>query len=131
MVMTDIANEPDDQMSLVRFLVYANRLRCRRSDRHDLDVDEAQGAARTSSERSSMRTARCSRTCEARRGFPSVESLRAVIVEGQSAYGMAAVGPDKMSAGADLILQRARSDRIPGPCGCLRGAGPTRWRRHC
>jgi len=23
-VMTDIANEPDDQMSLVRFLVYAN-----------------------------------------------------------------------------------------------------------
>ena len=25
-VMTDIANEPDDQMSLVRFLVYANQL---------------------------------------------------------------------------------------------------------
>ena len=24
-VMTDIANEPDDQMSMVRFLVYANR----------------------------------------------------------------------------------------------------------
>ena len=25
MVMTDIANEPDDQMSMVRFLVYSNQ----------------------------------------------------------------------------------------------------------
>ena len=47
-------------------------------------------------------------------GFPSAESLKAVIASGQPAYGMAAVGPDKMSAGAELIIQAAaKSDARP------------------
>ena len=45
-VLTDIANEPDDQMSMVRFLVYANQLRRRGPGRDDVDVDAQQGAAR-------------------------------------------------------------------------------------
>ena len=47
-------------------------------------------------------------------GFPSGESLRGVVVAGQPAYGMAAVGPDKSSEGADLIVRSAeKSDARP------------------
>ena len=113
-VMTDIANEPDDQMSLVRFLVYAT----------DYDVE---GLIATTSTwmkhkvRPDVIRAVLDAYGEVRPqlakhadGFPSVESLRAVIVEGQSSYGMAAVGPDKQSAGADLILRAAeRPDPRP------------------
>ena len=44
-VMTDIANEPDDQMSMVRFLVYSNQFDVEGLDRDDVDVDEEQGPA--------------------------------------------------------------------------------------
>ena len=39
-VMTDIANEPDDQMSLVRFLLYSNQFDVEGARRHHLDLDE-------------------------------------------------------------------------------------------
>ena len=47
-------------------------------------------------------------------GFPAAAALRAVVVPGQPGYGMEAVGPDKMSAGAELILRAAeRADARP------------------
>ena len=47
-------------------------------------------------------------------GFPTADALRAVIVPGQPGYGMAAVGPDKMTPGAALILTAAeKSDPRP------------------
>ena len=45
-VLTDIANEPDDQMSLVRLLLYSNQLELEGLVATDLDVDEADGATR-------------------------------------------------------------------------------------
>jgi len=39
--------------------------------------------------------------------FPAASALRAVVAPGQPSYGMAAVGPDKASPGADLILKAA------------------------
>jgi len=40
-------------------------------------------------------------------GFPSVESLRAVVKAGQAGYGMAAVGEGKATTGSDLVLRAA------------------------
>ena len=61
-VMTDIANEPDDQMSLVRFLVYSNQF-----DVEGLVATTSTwmktGPGPTSSSPSSTPTRRCSRTC--------------------------------------------------------------------
>jgi hypothetical protein len=106
-VMTDIASEPDDQMSMVRFLVYANQFdveglvattstwmknRVRPDVLHTL-VD-AYDEVRASLLRHEP-------------GFPSADALRAVIAAGQPGYGMAAVGPSKMSPGAELILRAA------------------------
>ncbi len=44
-VLSDIGNEPDDQMSLVRLLLYSNETRARGAGRHHLDVAEGEGAA--------------------------------------------------------------------------------------
>jgi hypothetical protein len=106
-VMTDIANEPDDQMSMVRFLVYSNHF-------------DVEGLIATTSTwmRNKVRPDVIRTLIEAydqvrprllqhQPGFPSAESLRAVVVSGQPAYGMAAVGSDKMTAGAELILKAA------------------------
>src|SRR5262249_27708984 len=39
--------------------------------------------------------------------YPTADALRAIVVSGQPSYGMEAVGPDKMSAGAELIIKAA------------------------
>src|SRR5919109_5149797 len=99
-VMTDIANEPDDQMSMVRFLVY--------SDQFDVE-----GLIATTSTWMKNRVRPDviltlidayeqvrPRLLEHRDGFPSADALRAVVSAGQPGYGMAAVGRDQMSRGA-------------------------------
>ena len=113
-VMTDIANEPDDQMSLVRFLVYANHF-------------DVEGLVATTSTwmKNTVRPDVIHavvdayeqvqpRLAEHESGFPLAAALRAVITPGQPAYGMAAVGVGKTSAGAALILRSAgRNDPRP------------------
>ena len=113
-VMTDIANEPDDQMSLVRFLVYANQF-------------DVEGLIATTSTWMKNRVrpdvihtlldayGRVQPNLQShQRGFPSADTLRAVVVAGQPGYGMAAVGADRMSAGAELIVGAAdRADSRP------------------
>jgi hypothetical protein len=106
-VMTDIANEPDDQMSMVRFLVYSNQF-------------DVEGLVATTSTwmkdrvRPDVLQALVSAYDEVRptlsqheTGFPTADALRPVIATGQPGYGMAAVGPDKMTPGAELILKAA------------------------
>jgi hypothetical protein len=109
-VMTDIANEPDDQMSMVRFLVYSNHFDVegliattstwmKNKVRPDVirTLIEAYGTVR-------------SRLLEHEPGFPTAEALNAVVVSGQPGYGMPAVGAGKSSAGADLIVNAAATD---------------------
>jgi hypothetical protein len=121
-VMTDIANEPDDQMSMVRFLVYANQF----------DV-EGLIAATSTWMRQRVRPDVIRAVVGAyeqvrpsllahQPGFPSADALREVIVSGQPSYGMAAVGPDKMSDGATLIL-RAADKADPRPLWVLAWGG--------
>ncbi len=121
-VMTDIANEPDDQMSMVRFLVYSNQF-------------DVEGLIATTSTwmKTKVRPDVIRMLVDAyeqvrpnllrhQPGFPTADALRAVTVTGQPGYGMRAAGPEKMSPGADLIL-RAAAKPDPRPLWVLAWGG--------
>jgi hypothetical protein len=113
-VLTDIGNEPDDAQSLVRFLVYAN-------------VFEVEGLIATTSTwlRDGVQPERIRGHIDAygevrdnlsrhADGYPTVESLDAVVRTGQPAYGMEAVGEGLHSPGSDLIIEAVdRADERP------------------
>ncbi|MEO8562254.1 MAG: nucleoside hydrolase-like domain-containing protein [bacterium] len=113
-VLTDIANEPDDQMSLVRLLVYSNQV----------DIEGLVASTSTWMKRA-VRPDVIRQVIDAyaqvqpnlllhASGFPSADSLRRLVTSGQPGYGMAAVGSDKMSPGAALIIRAAdRADARP------------------
>jgi len=106
-VLTDISNEPDDEQSMVRFLVYANEYdveglvattstHLRNRTREDLirrQID-AYGQVR-------------SNLVKHGNGYPTREQLLAVTATGQPAYGMDAVGDGKSSPGSRLLLAAA------------------------
>ena len=107
LVLTDISNEPDDEESLVRFLVYANEYdieglvattstHLRTSTREDLirRQIEAYGQVRGNLAKHAP-------------GFPTKEQLLAVTATGQTAYGIAAIGEGKTTAGSRLVLAAA------------------------
>ena len=109
-VLTDIANEPDDEESMVRFLVYANQ--------YDIE-----GLVATTSTflRQTPHEDLIRRQLEAyaqvrdnllvhERGFPSKQALLAVTATGQPEFGMAAVGRGKSTAGSRLLLAAADKD---------------------
>lgn len=114
LVLTDIANEPDDQMSLVRFLVYANHY-------------DVEGLVATTSTwlRDTVRPDVIHQVIDAyeevrpnllrhQPGFPTAAALRHVVTTGQPAYGMEAVGTDRMSPGAARIIEAAdKADARP------------------
>lgn len=113
-VMTDIANEPDDQMSMVRLLVYSNQF-------------DIEGLIATTSTwmRQTVRPDVIKSVIGAYRdvypmlsthqpGYPAADALDAVVASGQTGFGMAAVGADKSSSGAALIL-RAAATSDPRP----------------
>jgi len=109
-VLTDIANEPDDQMSLVRFLVYANHF-------------DVEGLVATTSTwlRTGVRPDVLHGVLDAyaevqpnllrhASGFPSAADLKRLVAAGQPGYGLAATGPGKASAGSALLLAAMRRD---------------------
>jgi len=106
-VLTDISNEPDDEQSLVRFLVYAN----------EYDIE---GIVATTSTwlRDKTREDLIRRQLDAygqvrdnllrhAPGFPTKEALLDVVATGQPRYGMQAVGDGKSTAGSRLLLAAA------------------------
>ncbi len=104
-VITDIANEPDDQMSMVRFLVYSN----------EFDI-EGIIAATSTWMRNRVRPDAVQNVIEAydqvrpnlilnSPDYPATELLRQAVTTGQPSYGIAAVGSGKMSPGAERIIQ--------------------------
>jgi len=121
-VMTDVANEPDDQMSMVRFLLYSN----------GFDVE---GLVATTSTwmKNKVRPDVILSLLDAYEtvqpnllkhapGFPAAAVLRAVVVSGQPSYGMAAVGFGKSSPGSELIV-RAAGKADPRPLWVLGWGG--------
>ncbi|MCY7286997.1 MAG: DUF1593 domain-containing protein, partial [Cryobacterium sp.] len=104
-VLTDLANEPDDEESLVRFLVYAN----------EFDVE---GLIATTSThlKNEPREDLLRRAIDAYAkvvdnlgkhapGYPTAKQLHAVCRTGQPGYGMGAVGEGKSSPGSKLIIE--------------------------
>lgn len=113
-IISDIGNEPDDQMSLVRLLLYSNEI--------DLEglVASTSTWQKTVVHPETMRSlihaygqVRPNLLLHAK-GWPTAEELDGRVFTGQSGYGMAATGPDRMSEGAAAIIRAAdRSDDRP------------------
>ena len=109
-IMSDIGNEPDDQMSLVRLLLYSNEF-------------EIEGIIASTS--TWQKTAVHPETMHAliqaygrvrsnlllhAKGWPTAEDLEARAFTGQPGYGMAATGADKLSGGAEAIIRAVDRD---------------------
>jgi len=104
-VISDIGNEPDDQMSFVRLILYSN----------ELDLE-----ALIASTSTWQKTATHPETMHAivkayagvrpnlllhAKGWPMAEELDQRIFAGQPAYGMAATGPGKESLGSQALAE--------------------------
>ncbi|MDZ7317412.1 MAG: DUF1593 domain-containing protein [candidate division KSB1 bacterium] len=104
-ILTDISNEPDDEESLVRFLVYSN----------EYDVE---GMIATTSVwlKEGTREDLIRRQIDAyeqvrgnllkhAEGFPTADHLRSVTFTGQKGFGMATVGFGKSTPGSNHIIE--------------------------
>lgn len=113
-VISDIGNEPDDQMSLVRLLLYSNQL-----DMEALIASTStwqKNVVNPETMRSLIRAYGQMRTHLVLHatGWPTADELDSRVYSGQPGYGMAATGPDRMSEGAHAIIQAVdRSDERP------------------
>ena len=109
-VLTDLSNEPDDEESLVRLLVY--------SDEFDIE-----GLVATTSNwlKSNPREDLIHRDLAAYAkvrpnlikhspGFPTADALAAVARSGQPGYGLSAVGTGKQTGGSQRIIGAADRD---------------------
>ena len=108
-ILIDIANEPDDQMSFVRLLVSSNQFdiaalvattsrHLRQNPRPDVmrSVIDAYGKVHAN-------------LAKHESGFPTADALTKLVVVGQDSYGMAAVGEGRMTPGAEAIIRAADS----------------------
>ncbi len=122
-VLTDIENEPDDAMSMVRFLAYSNQW-------------DVEGLIATTSvhQKKQLATWRIREIVEAygkvqpnllkhESGFPSADKLMSVIKEGRADYGMNAIGEGQDSEGSDWIIKAVDKDDIR-PVWVLAWGGP-------
>lgn len=104
-VLTDIENEPDDAMSMVRFLVYANQFdieglaattsihqQKKVAPQRIFEIVEAYGKVRDNLEKHES-------------GFPTLEFVKSRITEGLPEYGLLAVGEGKDSPASELLIK--------------------------
>ncbi|MBP2167421.1 hypothetical protein J2125_000613 [Erwinia toletana] len=104
-VLTDIGNEPDDQMSLTRFLLYSNEM-------------TVEGLVATTStwQREKVHPDMINlvlghyaqvqpNLLKHDKHYPPAADLNALVASGQPAWGMAATGKGKQSKGSDLLLK--------------------------
>ncbi len=122
-VLTDIENEPDDAMSLVRFLTYSNQW-------------DVEGLVATTSihQQNEIATWRIREILEAygkvrdnlekhESGYPTLDHLMSVVREGRADYGMNAVGEGMDSPGSERIIEVVDQDD-PRPVWVLVWGGP-------
>jgi len=114
LIISDIGNEPDDQMSLVRLLLYSNQL----------DI-EALVASTSTWQKTAVHPETMRALIQAykqvrpnlllhAKGWPSAEDLDGRVFTGQRGYGMAATGAGQHSEGAQAIIRAAdRNDGRP------------------
>ncbi|MGB8260545.1 MAG: DUF1593 domain-containing protein, partial [Terracidiphilus sp.] len=113
-ILSDIGNEPDDQMSFVRLLLYSNEL--------DLETIVATTSTwQKNSTHAETMHALIAAYGQVRRnlllhakGWPETAELDARVFSGQPGYGMASTGPGKASAGAKALRSAMeREDERP------------------
>jgi hypothetical protein len=124
-VISDIGNEPDDQMSLVRLLLYSNEM--------DIEglIATTSTWQKTATHPETMRKlveaygqVRPSLLLNAK-GWPETAELMSRVYTGQAAYGMAATGEHKSSEGSQAIVRAVERDD-PRPLWiCLWGGANT------
>jgi Protein of unknown function (DUF1593) len=124
-IISDIGNEPDDQMSLVRLLMYSN----------ELDIEALipttstwqKAAAHPETMHALIKAygeVRPNLLLHAQ-GWPEADYLDQRVTPGQPAYGIAATGPGKSSAGSKAIITAVDKDD-PRPIWiCLWGGANT------
>jgi hypothetical protein len=109
-IISDIGNEPDDQMSFVRLILYSNEL--------DLEAMVAststwqKAATHPETMHAIVKTyaqVRGNLQLHAK-GWPTAEELDQRIFAGQPAYGMAATGEGKASAGSQALTKAIESN---------------------
>jgi hypothetical protein len=107
LVLTDIGGDPDDQMSMVRLMTYANHV-----DIEGLVATHVGGRVNPGQiEKIVAAYGQVRDNLELHEpGFPKAEQLRAVIAQGLPVDNMAAVGEGKDSPGADLLIRAADRD---------------------
>jgi len=109
-VLSDIGNEPDDQMSFVRLMLYSNEI--------DLEglVATTSTWQRTATHAETMRAIEDAfgqvrpNLLKNAKGWPTAASLKAITKTGQPAYGMVATGEGKTSEGARQLIAAADRD---------------------
>jgi len=113
-VLTDIGSEPDDQMSLVRLMLYSNEieieglaavtstwLRKTANRRTIREIVDAYGEVRPN-------------LLQHAHGWPEAAALRDGVSAEPQGYGMATVRPDQPSAAAQALIRAVdRSDSRP------------------
>ncbi len=124
-IMSDIGNEPDDQMSLVRFLLYSNEMDIEaliattstwQRTKASPDIMKAVIAAYAKVRPNLMLHAQ---------GWPTEAALDALVTSGQGGYGLDATGPDKMSPGARAIIAAVDRDDPRPVWVCIWGGANT------
>jgi hypothetical protein len=109
-IISDIGNEPDDQMSFVRLLLYSN----------ELDL-EAMIAATSTWQKAATHPETMHALIHAygqvranlllhAKGWPTADDLDARVFPGQPAYGIAAVGEGKSSPGSRALARAIERD---------------------
>ena len=116
-VLTDIENEPDDAMSMVRFLTYSNQW--------DVEALVATTSIHQQDETAAWRIREIVEAYGKVRdnlvlhepGFPGSDELLSVIREGRPDYGMNAVGEGMDSPGSELLVEvRSEERRVWKEC---------------
>ena len=109
-VISDIGNEPDDQMSFVRFLLYSNEFDIEAMIATTSTWQKAKTHAETMHELiAAYGQVRPNLLLHAK-GWPATSDLDAHVFTGQSAYGMSSVGAGKSSQGSRAIVRALERD---------------------
>lgn len=123
LVLTDIGGDPDDQMSLVRLLTYANQF-----DIEGLIATPAGGGGEVSPEhirRIISAYGKVRDNLELHEpGYPTAQFLMNRISWGKSLDGMNAVGKDKDSPGSELLIQAVDKEQEERPLWVTVWGGP-------
>lgn len=109
-VLSDIGNEPDDQMSFVRFLMYSNEFDVEAMIATTSTWQKTKTHAETMHELiAAYGQVRTNLLLHAK-GWPEASDLDARVSTGLSAYGMNAVGTGKSSDGSRSIVKAVERD---------------------